>query len=162
MVQCGVVYNPFADEMFHARKGSGAFLNDNRIHVALKSDMRRALFATGFPYDKSNMAPLVARLAKMLDNCADLRRIGSAALDICWVAAGRLDIYYENLSVWDFAAAQLVAMEAGARYGHFQPVPDGISPVFHNHNILVTNDALFDLVCALLQDADRQYQASLE
>jgi len=159
-VQCGVVYNPFVDEMFHACKGGGAFLNDNKIHVAQKTDMRRALFATGFPYDKSDLAPLVARLARMLDNCADLRRIGSAALDICWVAAGRLDIYYENLSVWDFAAAQLIVIEAGARYGHFQPVPEGISPVFHNRNILVTNNTLFDPVRTLLQDADRLYQDS--
>lgn len=161
LVQCGVVYNPFVDEMFYACKGLGAFLNDSKIHVAKKTDMRRALFATGFPYDKSDLAPLVARLSRMLDNCADLRRIGSAALDICWVAAGRLDIYYENLSVWDFAAAQLIAMEAGARYGHFQPVPDGVSPVFHDRNILVCNDALFDRVCVLLQQADRDYQANL-
>jgi myo-inositol-1(or 4)-monophosphatase len=68
---------------------------------------------------------------------------------------GRLDIYYENLSVWDFAAAQLIAKEAGARYGHFQPVPEGVSPVFHNKNILVSNPVLFDQALVLLQQADR-------
>ena len=84
-----------------------------------------------------------------------MRRLGSASLDICWVAMGRLDIYYENLSVWDFAAAQLIAREAGARYGHFQPVPAGISPEFHNQNILVSNPVLFEQALALLQRADR-------
>jgi myo-inositol-1(or 4)-monophosphatase len=158
-LQCGVVFDPFADEMFHAIAGQGAFLNNNPIRVAAKSDMKRALFATGFPYEKSDMAPLVARLGLMLDNCADLRRLGSAALDICWVAMGRLDIYYENLSVWDFAAAQLIAIEAGARYGHFQPVPDKVSPVFHNHNILVSNPVLFEPVRELLQEADRRFEA---
>src|SRR5690606_18517174 len=108
------------------------FLNGLPISVAQKTEIRRALFATGFPYEKSDMAPLVKRLGVMLSNCADLRRLGSAALDICWVAMGRLDIYYENLSVWDFAAAQLIAQEAGARYGHFQPVPENVRTVFHN------------------------------
>jgi myo-inositol-1(or 4)-monophosphatase len=120
-VQCGVVFNPFAHEMFYATRGQGAFLNGAPIHV---------------------------------DNCADLRRLGSAALDICWVAMGRLDIYYENLSVWDFAAAQLIAQEAGASYGHFQPVPAGVNPVFHNKNILVSNAELYEQARRLLQQAD--------
>lgn len=154
-VQCAVVFNPFVDEMFYATKGGGAFLNGRSIHVAGKTEVRRALFATGFPYEKSDMTPLVKRLGVMLSHCADLRRLGSASLDICWVAMGRLDIYYENLSVWDFAAAQLIAREAGARYGHFQPVPAGISPEFHNQNILVSNPVLFEQAQALLQQADR-------
>lgn len=153
-VQVGVVFNPFVDEMFYACKGQGAFLNGRAIQVAQKAEIKRALFATGFPYEKDNLAPLVKRLAVMLDNCADLRRLGSAALDICWVAMGRLDIYYENLSVWDFAAAQLIAQEAGASYGHFQPLPTGVSPVFHNKNILVSNAVLFDQARVLLQRAD--------
>lgn len=154
-VQCGVVFNPFTDEMFYANQGQGAFLNGLPIGVAQKTEIRRALFATGFPYEKSDMAPLVKRLGVMLSHCADLRRLGSAALDICWVAMGRLDIYYENLSIWDFAAAQLIAKEAGARYGHFQPVPEGVSPVFHNKNILVSNPVLFDQALVLLQQADK-------
>jgi len=143
VLQTGVVYNPYNNEMFCATKGLGATLNGKPIQVAQKTDLRRALFATGFPYDKSDMAPLIRRVGVMLTHCADLRRMGSAALDICWVAAGRLDVYYENLSVWDFAAAQLIAIEAGARYGHFLPVPDGVSPVFHNKNILVSNTTLY-------------------
>ena len=151
-LQSGVVYNPFVDEMFHAQRGQGAFLNEQPIGVGGKSELRRALFATGFPYDKSELDTLVQRIGIMLTHCADLRRIGTAALDICWVAMGRLDIYYENLSIWDFAAAQLIAVEAGARYGHFKPVPPDVSPVFHNRNILVANPALFDRVLELLAD----------
>lgn len=154
-IQCGVVFNPFTDEMFSASRGQGAYLNGLPISVAQKTDLRRCLFATGFPYEKSDMTPLIRRLDVMLTHCADMRRLGSAALDICWVAMGRLDIYYENLSIWDFAAAQLIAQEAGALYGHFQPVPEGVSPVFHNKDILVSNPALFDPVCTLLQQADR-------
>ncbi|MEX2333302.1 MAG: inositol monophosphatase family protein, partial [Pseudohongiella sp.] len=116
VLQTGVVYNPYSDEMFSAAKGQGATLNDQPIQVAQKTELRRALFATGFPYIKNDMELLIRRVGLMLTHCADLRRMGSAALDICWVAAGRLDVYYENLSVWDFAAAQLIAIEAGARY----------------------------------------------
>jgi len=146
-----VVYNPFTDEMFTAVKGQGAFLNGRTIRPSAVSEMRRALFATGFPYQKDTLSPLMERLAVMLSHCADLRRAGSAALDICWVAMGRLDIYYENLSVWDFAAAQLIAREAGAVYGHFKPVPTGVNPEFHDRHILVANASpLFDKAHDLL------------
>lgn len=151
-LQSGVVYNPFVDEMFHAQAGKGAFLNGTPIRVGGKTELRRALFATGFPYDKHELSTLVRRVGIMLEHCADMRRIGTAALDICWVAMGRLDVYYENLSIWDFAAAQLIAVEAGACYGHFKPVPSDTSPVFHNRNILVANPALFELVRELLAD----------
>lgn len=155
-LQAAVVYNPFLDELFEASRGGGAFLNGRRIEPSTQSEMRRALVATGFPYTKEDMAPLLKRINLVLMRCADLRRLGSAAMDICWVAAGRLDAYYENLSVWDFAGAQLIAREAGARYGHFQPVPDGVNPVFHDRAILVTNPALFEPMLELLQEADRQ------
>lgn len=142
-IRAGVVYNPFLDEMFWAEAGAGAYLNTQRIQVGGKTELRRALVATGFPYDKDDLDPLFRQLAVVLRHCADIRRLGSAALDICWVAMGRLDAYYESLSVWDFAAAQLIATEAGACYGHFKPVPEGENPVFHNKNILVSNKALF-------------------
>ncbi len=153
-VQCGVVCNPFVDETFYAQIGHGAFLNDKPIKVAEKTELRRSLVATGFPYIKGDMTPLLRRLALVLQECADLRRLGSAALDICWVAMGRLDGYYENLSVWDFAAAQLIAREAGARYGHFKPVPEGVSAEFHNKNILIANPTLYPLLHDLLNRAD--------
>ncbi|WP_339868831.1 inositol monophosphatase family protein [Pseudohongiella nitratireducens] len=150
-VLSAVVYNPFTDEMFTAVKGQGAYLNGRAIEPSGVSEMKRALFATGFPYQKDNLAPLMERMSVMLSNCADLRRAGSAALDICWVAMGRLDIYYENLSVWDFAAAQLIAREAGAVYGHFKEIPPGVNPEFHDRHILVANSqAMFDRAHAML------------
>lgn len=163
-IRKAVVFNPFNGELFCAERRQGAFLFTQQpdgsfgerkpLQVARKTDLRRTLFATGFPYHKDDLALLIRRLEVALAHCADLRRIGSAALDICWVAAGRLDIYYENLSVWDFAAAQLIAIEAGAQYGHFQPVPEGVSPVFHNRDILVANPVLFQAMKELLQAAD--------
>jgi myo-inositol-1(or 4)-monophosphatase len=153
-VLCGVVYNPFANELFHAELGGGAWLNDQVIRVGEKTELRRSLVATGFPYVKGDMTPLVRRLALVLQECADIRRLGAASLDICWVAMGRLDAYYENLSVWDFAAAQLIAREAGARYGHFKPVPPGVSEEFYDQNILVANPILYPLLEDLLKRAD--------
>ena len=152
-IVAGVVYNPFTSEMFWAQLGGGAFLNDRPIQVAQESDPRRAIIATGFPYDKATLEPMLNRVAQILRECADIRRLGSAALDICWVAAGRLDGFYESLSLWDFAAAQLIAREAGAQYGHFSAVPTGIDPQFHCDDILVANSALFPRLRDILQKA---------
>jgi myo-inositol-1(or 4)-monophosphatase len=150
-IVAGVVYNPFTRELFHAESGRGAFLNDQPIEVAHETNPRRAIIATGFPYDKSNLEPMLQRLARILQECADIRRLGSAALDICWVAAGRLDGFYESLSVWDFAAAQLIAIEAGARYGHFSELPPYAAPQFHCDDILVANPDLFPLLRQILR-----------
>ena len=113
------------------------------------------VMATGFPYDKAAIDPMITRVHAILRNCADIRRLGSAALDICWLAMGRLDGYYESLSVWDFAAASLIAREAGAEYGHFSVVPEGIDPQFHNQDIVIANPALFPQLKALLEAADK-------
>lgn len=152
-IVCGVVYNPFSDELFSAALGQGATCNGEAISPSSESKLRRSIIATGFPYHKETIEELVARLGIILANCADIRRLGSAALDICWVAIGRLDGYYESLSLWDFAAAQLIAREAGATYGHFKPLPEGASEHFHNEDILVANPALFPQLQLLLQDS---------
>lgn len=153
-VKIGVVYNPFTKEMFSAQKDKGAFLNGQAIEVARESVLARSIIATGFPYEKSNLEPMIKRLRAVLSHCADIRRLGSAALDICWLAAGRLDGYYESLSVWDFAAARLIALEAGAECGHFSEVPDGIDPQFYPHDLLIANPDLFPKLRAILQSAD--------
>ena len=150
-IHSGAVYNPFLDELFLAQRGAGAWLNGKPIRVGRQTELRRSLIATGFPYDKSGLAPFIQQLSQILEHCADIRRIGSAALDICWVAMGRLDGYYESLSIWDFAAAQLIAREAGAVYGHFGPLPPDANPVFHTDHILVSNPELFPKLQQLLQ-----------
>lgn len=153
-VRVGVVYNPFSEEMFCAKLGQGAFLNGDAIAVSEEAELKRALIATGFPYDKSALGPMIPRLEAVLTHCADIRRLGSAALDICFLAMGRLDGYYESLSVWDFAAARLIASEAGAECGHFSAVPEGIDPQFYDRDILIANPAIYPQLRALLQAVD--------
>lgn len=148
----GVVYNPFTDEMFTAQKGEGAFLNQQPIAVSQETELARCLIATGFPYEKTAIEPMLERVSRVLRKCADIRRLGSAALDICWLAAGRLDGYYESLSLWDFAAAQLIAKEAGAQYGHFSEPPSGLDAQFYEKDILIANPVLYPKLKSLLVD----------
>ncbi len=154
-MELGAVYNPFTDEMFSALRGQGAYLNGEPIRVSGETELRRALIATGFPYEKNGLEPLIRRFDAVLHNCADIRRLGSAALDICWVACGRLDGFYETLSLWDFAAAGLIAREAGASYGHFSDLPPGAHPEFHNEDIVIANADLFGPLRELLADAEQ-------
>jgi myo-inositol-1(or 4)-monophosphatase len=143
-VQTGVVHAPFSGETFTATLGQGAWLNAASITHSNAQTLREALFATGFPYTKDALAPLLRRLDVMIHQCRDLRRIGSAALDICWVAAGRLDAYYESVSPWDFAAARLIALEAGATCGHFNSVPTGYPEDLWGQDLLICAPALFE------------------
>ncbi len=111
----GVIYDPYLDEMFIATKGGGAFLNGEPIRVA-ETEFKNAvcIFGTS-PYCKSELADITFKAAKALFlNCADIRRSGSAALDLAYVGAGRCDIFYEaRLSPWDFSAGALIIKEAG-------------------------------------------------
>lgn len=152
-VQVGVVHAPFAGETFRAVRGSGATLNGSPIQHSAATVPRDSLFATGFPYTKDSLEPLLRRLDAMIHQCRDLRRIGSAALDICWVACGRLDIYYENVSPWDFAAARLIALEAGATAGHFSEVPDGYPADLWGRDILISAPAVWEPVREILRNA---------
>jgi len=157
-VEIGIVYNPFTNEIFSATRGNGAFLNGEIIQVAQKENPRRAIVATGFPYEKSNIEAMIKRVGEILRQCADIRRLGSAALDICWVAAGRLDVYYESLNLWDFAAARLIAVEAGAVCGHFSQLPEGEDPQFYENDLLITNKHLFPKIQAILKAAEASEQ----
>ncbi|MDX1800330.1 MAG: inositol monophosphatase family protein [Marinobacter sp.] len=152
-VQVGVVHAPFVDETFRAVRGQGATLNGQSIHHSGATVPRDSLFATGFPYTKDSLAPIVARLDTMIHHCRDLRRVGSAALDICWVACGRLDAYYESVSPWDFAAGRLIALEAGATAGHFSEVPAGQPADLWGQDILIAAPGIYDPLRALLVSA---------
>lgn len=149
-----VVHNPFLNETFYAQKNAGAWLNEEPIQCAQTGELKRALVATGFPYVKNDLPLLMARLHTVLEHCADVRRLGSAALDICWLACGRLDVYYETVKVWDFAAAQLIAREAGVRFGHIFPLQADQNPELVGDNLLFSVPALFDDVQHLLQQAE--------
>lgn len=154
-VQTGVVHCPFRNETFQAIRGEGAELNHAPIRPSGCETLARALVATGFPYRKDQLQPLIRRLDRVLHECRDIRRIGSAAVDICWVAMGRLDAYYETVSPWDFAAARLIALEAGASAGHFSQVPEGYPEDLWGEDILVTSPALYAPLRALLVEASR-------
>ncbi|MDK2779117.1 MAG: inositol monophosphatase [Pseudomonadota bacterium] len=156
-----VVHNPFLQETFCAEQGAGAWLNQQPIHCSEQHELKRALVATGFPYQKDGVLPqLMSRLNTVLSHCADMRRLGSAALDICWVACGRLDAYYETVKPWDFAAAQLIAREAGASSGHIYPPPQDANPQLWGEDLLITAPALYEPLQALLQQADKYLLSS--
>jgi myo-inositol-1(or 4)-monophosphatase len=111
----GVIYDPLREEMYSATKGSGAFINDRRIRVTQRKGLEGALIGTGFPYrDHSQLDAYLGMLKDMVQDTSGIRRPGSAALDFAYVAAGRLDGFWElGLSEWDFAAGALLVKEAG-------------------------------------------------
>jgi myo-inositol-1(or 4)-monophosphatase len=127
----GAVYIPFMNELFFAEKGKGAFLNDQPIKVSSKNDLLTSCLVTGFPYqylDTEN-GPLQI-FEKLIRKSIPVRRLGSAALDLCWTAAGRFDGFYEHkLQAWDSAAGFLIVQEAGGvvtdlkgeKYNPYQP-----------------------------------------
>jgi myo-inositol-1(or 4)-monophosphatase len=117
----GVIYDPLRDETFTASKGDGAFLNDRRIRVSAREGLAGALLATGFPYrQRRHLEPQLEATKLLLNSAEDIRRTGSAALDLAYVACGRLDGFYETgLRPWDMAAGCLLVREAGGRYCDF-------------------------------------------
>jgi len=112
----GLVFNPMTDELFTAVKGEGAMLNSRAIEVTRTEKVSESLLVTGFPYNlKSIIDPLMKRFTHCLEAAQGVRRLGSAALDLCYVACGRFDGFWEqNLHPWDTAAGMLIAREAGA------------------------------------------------
>ncbi len=116
----GVVAAPFLGEVFTATKNGGAFLNGEPIHCTQATAVSDALITTGFPYNRANAHNICARIERIVRVCRDLRRLGAASLDLCWVACGRLDAYFEEcVQPWDVAAGVLIAREAGAAISHF-------------------------------------------
>lgn len=124
-VVMGVVNNPVMGELFTTVKGQGSWLNGKRISVSDKTAMTDCLLATGFAYNfKEIFNDIMTRLGRCLDASQGIRRLGSAAIDLCYVACGRFDGYWEqNLKPWDTAAGQLLAREAGAVVTDFSNCP---------------------------------------
>ena len=136
-VVLGVVYHTMLDEMFHAVKGEGAFLNGSRIAVSSRGPMRSALLATGFPYDSAtDKENNFAHFVNFQMGGRGIRRAGAAALDLAYVAAGRLDGFWESkLKPWDVAAGQLLVSEAGGLVTGFS----GESYSVYSHRIVASN-----------------------
>lgn len=114
-VQFGIVYNPFSRELFSGKKGSGAFLNNRRIAVSNVRSLSKSLIGVGTaPGCREDADRTFARMRRIYDRCQDIRRVGAAALDLAYVACGRLDGFYEgHLHIWDYAAGKLLVEEAG-------------------------------------------------
>jgi myo-inositol-1(or 4)-monophosphatase len=120
-VQQAVVYDPTRNDMFYSSRGRGAFLNDRRLRVSKRTRIGDALIGTGFPFRKGdNFKRYVKMFEEVMQSCAGLRRPGAAALDLCYVAAGYYDGFFETgLSPWDMAAGSLLITEAGGLIGNF-------------------------------------------
>ena len=146
----GVVNAPFLKECFWAFKGAGAFCNGKPLTVSGARELRNALVATGFPYQKTALLPIIERVSRILHHCQDVRRNGSAALDLCWVAAGRLDAYFESVKPWDMAAGALIAEEAGAKVGYYLSSASSWPDVVNGEGLLVSTPQLYDDLLALI------------
>jgi myo-inositol-1(or 4)-monophosphatase len=141
----GVVYDPTRDETFTAARGGGAALNKNPIKVSDQTDLTKALVATGFHYGVAQREAQAEVVRRVLPRVRDIRRFGSAALDLCSTACGRVDAFYEaELEVWDRAAGELIVREAGGIVGDLTP-PIGDSP-----GILASGPQLFPSVRKLV------------
>ena len=146
----GVVFNPIHDELYCASKGSGATLNGERITVSAAQDLGEALLVTGFPYDTwTNPDNNIAEFTRFAKRTPAVRHLGSTALDLCYVAAARLDGFWEkDVKAWDLAAGALIAQEAGARLTRVDGSADYMSPP---HSILAANERLHSLMLEVLQ-----------
>jgi myo-inositol-1(or 4)-monophosphatase len=147
-IEYGVVYDPLRDELFEAGKGRGATLNGRPIRVSRTEKLERALIATGFPYDIRKRIPeTLGRIGRMLAHTQGVRRGGSAALDMSYVACGRLDGFYEeNLKPWDTAAGLLIITEAGGKITTF----DGGEYNIYAPNIAASNRVLHEKILTYL------------
>lgn len=114
-ILCGVIYHPILDQLFYAEKGGGSFMNEIKIHVSKKSDFRKSFLVTGFPYNVSqNPCNCIDHFVQIIKDGIPVRRLGSAALDLAYVAAGIFDGFWEvNLNPWDVAAGAILVEEAG-------------------------------------------------
>jgi myo-inositol-1(or 4)-monophosphatase len=153
-IEAGVVYNPFLDELFYAVKGEGAFLNSKRIRVKDVTALNACVIGTGFPHkkEKEDVKNITKQLAAILPEIRDIRRMGSAALDMCWVACGRLQGYYEgSLNAWDLAASKLIAKEAGAITGYYgnKKKPD-LADDLYGDNLIVSSPGIFERMKEIL------------
>jgi myo-inositol-1(or 4)-monophosphatase len=136
----GVVFNPITDEFFYASKENGAYFNEHRIFVSKNPDIRKSLLVTGFPYNvKENPGNTIELFAKIISSGIPVRRLGSAAIDLAYVAAGRFDGFWEiGLKPWDVAAGQLIVKEAGGKVTRF----DGKKYSVFDNTILATNSLI--------------------
>ncbi|MGA2124989.1 MAG: inositol monophosphatase family protein [Xanthobacteraceae bacterium] len=150
-IVAGVIYNPVIDELYTAERGNGAFMNDRRIRVAARRRLADAVIGCGLPHrGRGSLPDFRKELASVQDQAAGLRRFGAAALDLAWVASGRLDAFWErHLSPWDMAAGLLMVREAG---GYVSDL-DGGEAMMEKGHIIAGNETVHRDLLRALRDA---------
>ncbi len=154
-IVAGVIYDAAKDEMFYAEKGQGAWLNDSvRLRVSGRRVMSEAVFATGVPFAAMKTLPAaLGDLARLMPQCAGVRRWGAAALDLAYVAAGRYDGYWEReLKPWDMAAGLIIAREAGALVEAVRPGKSSDSGPLEAGSVLCANEVLFPMLARVIRE----------
>ncbi len=148
-MRLGVVFDPTRDEMYAAERGQGAWLNEDRLAVSSADELLQCLLTTGFAYENWVIETNLAHFSRFQRLTQGVRRLGSAALDLCYVAAGRLDGYWEaSVYPWDLAAGGLIAAEAGALVTNLRGGPDYLT---RPCSILAANPSLHAKMLAELQ-----------
>jgi myo-inositol-1(or 4)-monophosphatase len=150
-VVAGAVYDPIKEELFTAERGKGAHLNGRRLRVSRSTKLIKSLLVTGFPYDvRDDLQGKLRWFNRLMGQARAVRRDGSAALDLCYVGAGRFDGFWEErLNTWDMAAGNLVVEEAGGRVSRF----DGTAIGLEHDEILATNGGIHEAMMEVLQAA---------
>lgn len=157
VVQQAVVYDPTRNDLFYATKGRGAFLNDRRLRVSKRTRMSDALIGTGFPFRRGdNFKRYLKMFEEVMQHCAGLRRPGAAALDLCYVAAGYYDAFFETgLQPWDIAAGSLIVSEAGGLIGNFT----GEADFLHQREVVAGNPKIYAQLVQMLTPYSRVIKA---
>jgi myo-inositol-1(or 4)-monophosphatase len=151
IVQVGVIYDPTHDELFVGSRGGGATLNGQPMHVSNVSILRRGLVATGFPYDKELLPRALGQFAAFAQSAQAVRRIGSAALDLAYVASGRFDAYWEaSIHSWDIAAGIILVEEAGGQVSDIRGRPLNLNTP--DLTVLASNAILHTAMLETLED----------
>ena len=148
-VVAGVIYDPVKDEMFYAEKGTGAWMNESRMRVSSRHRLIESIFATGLPFaGRGDLPETFQELARLLPASAGVRRFGSAALDLAYVAAGRYDGYWERaLQPWDIAAGVIIVREAG---GMIEPL-DKTADIMSDGQLICANSAIFETFAKVIR-----------
>ncbi|MBI4184416.1 MAG: inositol monophosphatase [Proteobacteria bacterium] len=154
----GVIYDPLRDELFWAEKGAGAYVNDRRLRVSARRRLAEAVIATGIPFaDMPHIEPYLKTLAAVMPATAGVRRLGSASLDLAYIAAGRYDGFWEfGLHPWDIAAGVVLVREAGGYVSELGPdgrIGRGGAAPMESGNLFAANDHLHDPLASLLSAA---------
>ena len=160
IVQQAVVYDPTRNDLFYATKGRGAYMNDRRLRVSKRTRLSDSLIGTGFPFRRGdNFKRYMKMFEEVMIACAGLRRPGAAALDLCYVAAGYYDAFFETgLQPWDVAAGSLIVTEAGGLIGNFT----GESDFLHQREVVAGNPKIYGQLVQMLAPYTRVIKAEDE